>query len=74
MIALGQADGAAFVEIGKDGKMTYLGRLPQFTGAKIAIWREIRGFKNFMVIGSESDNHGIQIFDMAKVRNLGRRN
>lgn len=67
-VALGQADGAAFVEIGKDGKMSYLGRLPQFTGSKPAIWREIRGYKNYMVIGSESEQHGIQIFDMTKVR------
>lgn len=27
--AIGQADGTAFVEITKDGKMEYLGRLPQ---------------------------------------------
>lgn len=27
--AIGQADGTAFVEITKDGKMQYLGRLPQ---------------------------------------------
>lgn len=31
------------------------------------IWREIRGFKDFVIIGSESDTHGIQIFDMRKV-------
>jgi hypothetical protein len=46
--------------------MTYLGRLPQYTGAKPAIWREIRGFKDYVVIGSESEQHGIQIFDMRK--------
>jgi choice-of-anchor B domain-containing protein len=66
-IALGQADGASFVEITKEGKMVYLGRLPQYTGAEPAIWREIRGFKDYVVIGSESDKHGIQIFDMRKV-------
>lgn len=66
-IALGQADGAAFVEITKEGKLVYLGRLPQTTGAKPAIWREIRGFKDYVIIGSESDTHGIQIFDMRKV-------
>jgi hypothetical protein len=66
-IAIGQADGAAFAEITKEGKISYLGRLPQYTGSRPAIWREIRGFKNYMVIGSESDKHGIQIFDMKKV-------
>jgi hypothetical protein len=64
-IAAGQADGAAFAEITKEGKLVYLGRLPQVSAP--SIWREIRGYKNFMVIGSEAENHGIQIFDMTKV-------
>lgn len=33
-----------------------------------ALWKEIRGYKNYMLIGSELGNHGIQIFDMSKVR------
>ena len=66
-VAIAQADGAAFAEINKQGKLVYLGRLPQYTAAKPAIWREIRGFKDYMIIGSESDKHGIQIFDMRKV-------
>lgn len=69
-IALGQADGASFIEITKEGKIVYLGRLPQTTGAKPAIWREIRGFKDYVIIGSESDKHGIQIFDMRKVSEI----
>lgn len=66
-IALGQADGAAFIEISKEGKIIYLGRLPRTTGARPVIWREIRGFKDYVIIGSESETHGIQIFDMRKV-------
>jgi hypothetical protein len=64
-VAIGQADGAAFVEINKEGKLLYLGRLPAFT--KPAIWREIRSYKDYMIIGSEAEGHGIQIFDMKKV-------
>ena len=67
-IAIGQADGAAFAEITKDGKLSYLGRLPQYSVP--AIWREIRGYKNFMAIGSEAEKHGIQIFDMTKVGDI----
>ncbi|KAE9982267.1 hypothetical protein EG328_011063 [Venturia inaequalis] len=66
-IALGQADGAAFIEISKEGKIIYLGRLPRTTGARPVIWREIRGFKDYVIIGSESETHGIQIFDMRKL-------
>ncbi len=64
-VAIGQADGAAFAEITKEGQLVYLGRLPQ-TSTPI-IWREIRAYKNYMVIGSEAVGHNIQIFDMKKV-------
>jgi choice-of-anchor B domain-containing protein len=64
-VAIGQAEGAAFVEIDKDGRMIYLGRLPQYSTP--SQWREIRAYKNYMIIGSEAEGHGIQIFDMTKL-------
>ncbi|EOD44877.1 uncharacterized protein LTHEOB_12396 [Neofusicoccum parvum] len=64
-IAIGQSDGAAFAEITSEGKLVYLGRLPQYSTP--AIWREIRAYKNYMVIGSEAVGHNIQIFDMTKL-------
>jgi len=69
-IAIGQADGAAFAEITKDGKISYLGRLPPTPGARPVIWREIRGFHDYMIIGSESVNHFVQVFDMKKLLDL----
>lgn len=48
--------------------MEYLGRLPQFS--VVSIWREIRSYKNYMIIGSEAVGHGIQIFDMKKVNGI----
>lgn len=69
-IAIGQSDGAAFAEISSEGKLIYLGRLPQYSTP--VIWREIRAYKNYVVIGSEAEGHNIQIFDMTKVsRSLG---
>lgn len=32
-----------------------------------SLWHEIRGYKHYMLIGSELAGHGIQIFDMKKV-------
>ncbi|KAK4226001.1 hypothetical protein QBC38DRAFT_481565 [Podospora fimiseda] len=66
-VVIAQADGAAFAEINKKGKLVYLGRLPQSTTAEPSIWREIRGYKNFIIIGSEAVNHGVQVFDMSKL-------
>lgn len=48
--------------------MTYLGRLPQFSVP--SQWREIRSYKNYMIIGSEARGHGIQIFDMEKLLDI----
>ena len=65
-VAIGQSDGAAFAEITTDGKLVYLGRLPQYSS--VSIWRELRGYKNYMIIGSEAVGHHVQIFDMTKVK------
>jgi len=64
---MAQADGAAFIEISSEGKMIYLGRLPHHHEAQPKIWREIRGYEHYMLIGSEAIHHNIQIFDMTKV-------
>ncbi|KAK3324890.1 hypothetical protein B0H66DRAFT_491494 [Apodospora peruviana] len=66
-VVVAQADGAAFAEITSAGKLVYLGRLPQAKGAATSIWREIRGYKNYIVVGSEASSHGVQIFDMSKL-------
>ncbi|KAF2738949.1 hypothetical protein EJ04DRAFT_573394 [Polyplosphaeria fusca] len=67
-MAIGQKDGTAFAEISKEGKLVYLGRLPQYSVP--SDWREIRGQNNLMIIGSEAVDHGIQIFDMKKLLDI----
>ncbi|PNS17381.1 hypothetical protein CAC42_7064 [Sphaceloma murrayae] len=62
---IGQADGAAFVEITPAGKLVYLGRLPQ--SSVPIIWREIRVYRSYVIIGSEAVGHGIQIFDLNRL-------
>ncbi|CAJ2506771.1 Uu.00g079570.m01.CDS01 [Anthostomella pinea] len=66
-MAVGQSDGAAFMEISAEGKLVYLGRLPQWTEADPSLWREMKGYQSYMVIGSEAVNHGVQFFDMKKL-------
>ncbi|KAF3926875.1 hypothetical protein ABW20_dc0104449 [Dactylellina cionopaga] len=69
-VAIAQADGAAFVEITKEGKLVYLGRLPQHHEAQPSIWRELRAYKHYMLIGSEAEKHYIQVFDMRKLQSI----
>ncbi|KAI0010198.1 hypothetical protein F4779DRAFT_318726 [Xylariaceae sp. FL0662B] len=66
-VAIAQSDGSAFAEISPEGKLIYLGRLPQYPDAEPSLWREIKGYKSYIVVGSEAENHGIQVFDMAKL-------
>ncbi|KAG5650706.1 hypothetical protein H0H81_011312 [Sphagnurus paluster] len=66
-VIIGQADGAAFAEILKNGELDYLGRLPRTEGAAPVIWREIRVSGDTAVIGSEASNHHIQFFDLKKL-------
>ena len=53
------------MEISPEGKLVYLGRLPQISS--VSIWREIRVYKNYAIIGSEAVNHYVQVFDLTKL-------
>lgn len=68
-VAIGQYDGTAFAEITSEGKLVYLGRLPQYDSIG-SRWREIRTLGDLIVIGSEAIKHGVQIFDMKKLLDL----
>nr|CAD70561.1 hypothetical protein [Neurospora crassa] len=69
-VAIAQEDGTAFAEVTKKGKLVYLGRLPQYTTAQPSLWREIKGYKSYILIGSEAVDHGVQIFDLAKLQDV----
>ncbi|KAF4126222.1 hypothetical protein GMORB2_1468 [Geosmithia morbida] len=62
---LGQSDGTSFVEVLKDGSLRYLARLPTHT--EPSTWRDIKVIGDFAYIGSEAEDHGLQIFNLNKV-------
>ncbi|KAM9882417.1 hypothetical protein VDGL01_03596 [Verticillium dahliae] len=70
-VTSGMYDGAAFLEVLPEGRLLHLGFLPSYapTGPR-SLWKEIRSYKNYMLIGSELEGHGIQIFDMRKTQLL----
>ncbi|KAH7322678.1 hypothetical protein B0I35DRAFT_350669 [Stachybotrys elegans] len=70
-IADGMYDGTALLEILPEGRMVQLGFLPcPVPIGSRALWKEIRAYKNYMLIGSELGGHGIQIFDMTKLLDI----
>ncbi|KAJ6789658.1 hypothetical protein PWT90_08672 [Aphanocladium album] len=65
---VGQTDGTAFVEVLKDGSLQYLGRLP--TQTVNSDWRDMKVVGDHVYIGAESDDHGLQVFDLNKLLDL----
>lgn len=63
--AVAQVDGTSFVEVLKNGSLSYLGFLP--TQTENSVWRDIKSIGNHIYIGSEAKDHGLQIFDMRKL-------
>ncbi|EAA35541.3 hypothetical protein GE21DRAFT_1844 [Neurospora crassa] len=67
-IAVGMYQGTGLAEILPKGRLLVLGFLPAPAAlGQHALWKEIRAYKNYMIIGSELEDHGIQIFDMRKL-------
>ncbi|KAK4447847.1 hypothetical protein QBC34DRAFT_124957 [Podospora aff. communis PSN243] len=62
---VGQTDGVGFVEVLRDGTLEYLGRLDTQTTA--TSWRDIKVIGHHAYIGAESEDHGLQIFDLNKL-------
>ena len=67
-VANGQYDGVSFIEILPEGRVKVLGFLPPVVPATArSLWKEVRRYKNYIVIGSELEGHGVQIFDLTKL-------
>ena len=65
---MGLDNGTAFVDISDPVNPIYLGKLPTATSS--SIWRDIKTYNNYAFIVSEASGHGIQIFDLTKLRNV----
>jgi len=66
----GCSSGTAFVDITDPVNPSVLGFMPTQTVS--SSWRDIKVYKNHAYIVSEATNHGMQIFDLTKLRTLTR--
>ena len=64
----GLDDGTAFVDISNPEAPLYLGKLP--TATVHSSWRDIKVYYNFAFIVSEAQGHGLQVFDLTRLRDL----
>lgn len=69
---VGRTDGLAFVDVTDATHPRYLGDLMRTPGATMSSWREIKTYKNyaFVVSDGSGDHHGIQIFDLTRLRSV----
>ncbi|WP_437823394.1 choice-of-anchor B family protein [Tenacibaculum mesophilum] len=61
-------NGTTFVDITDTENPIYLGKLPTATTSKS--WWDVKVYNNHAFIVSEATNHGMQVFDLTKLRNI----
>lgn len=67
-VLLGREDGTSFIEITDPLNPVNLGFLPTHTNS--SIWRDIKVQGNYAYIVAEATGHGMQVFDLTRLRNV----
>ncbi|MFD2563472.1 choice-of-anchor B family protein [Aquimarina rubra] len=65
---IGLNNGTAFIDISDPLSPLYLGKLP--TATTNSSWRDVKVYQNHAFIVSEASNHGMQVFDLTRLRNV----
>ena len=65
---MGVKNGTVFIDISDPINPVYLGKLPTHTTN--STWRDIKVYQNYAFIVSEASNHGMQVFDLTRLRNV----
>lgn len=65
---MGLGNGTAFVDITDPINPIYLGKLP--THSDSSTWRDIKVYNNHAFIVSEAGGHGMQVFDLTRLRTV----
>ncbi|MFT5103084.1 MAG: choice-of-anchor B domain-containing protein [Candidatus Latescibacterota bacterium] len=65
---VGLNNGTAFIDITNPTTPIYLGKLPTHTSS--STWRDIKVYNNHAFVVSEANNHGMQVFDLTRLRSV----
>lgn len=63
---IGVDDGTYFLDLSQPDAPVILGVLP--TATEPSLWRDIKVYQNHAFIVSEAEDHGLQVFDLTKLR------
>lgn len=65
---MGMNNGTGFVDVSDPENPVFLGRLP--TQTEQSFWRDIKVYRDHAYIVAEADAHGMQVFDLTRLRGL----
>ncbi|HKJ56832.1 MAG TPA: choice-of-anchor B family protein [Nitriliruptoraceae bacterium] len=65
---VGTGDGVVIVDISDKLRPVVNGILPTSSTDGGFFWRDLKVYANHMFVGSEHENHGIQVFDLTRLR------
>jgi choice-of-anchor B domain-containing protein len=65
---VGLDNGVAFLDISDPVNPFYLGKLPTHTDP--SLWRDVKVYNNYAFVVSEAGGHGMQIFDLTRLRSV----
>ena len=61
--------GTAFVDLSVPTAAVLVGFLPRHAGTTASLWRDVDTHGNWCFVGSEGAGHGLQVFDLTRLRN-----
>jgi len=70
---VGRSDGTAFVDISNPRKARFVADLPTQVDGPRESWRDIKVYKNHAYVVSEHIGHGMQVFDLTRLRDIGKK-
>ncbi|MAZ72963.1 MAG: hypothetical protein CMC70_07425 [Flavobacteriaceae bacterium] len=65
---VGLDNGTTFIDISNPTNPIYLGKLPTHTSS--STWRDVKVYNNHAFVVSEAGGHGMQVFDLTRLRNV----
>jgi choice-of-anchor B domain-containing protein len=69
---VGRSDGSAFVEITNPHEPRFVADLPTQVDSERDSWRDIKVYRDHAYIVSEHFGHGMQVFDLTRLRDIRR--
>ena len=70
---MGRTNGTAFVDITNPRKPVFVANLPTQADGPRNSWRDIKVYRNHAFVVSEHFGHGMQVFDLTRLRDVSRR-